>query len=131
MRILIDILLKDDVCEKLSLDKSKFYSQVLCKIKIVNKSKFKKVFQAFLIWFFFAFFNTNNAIYILNNMIYFVPWPVGYIIQHLEVQSGLSVTIKSIDLEGYLFEQIESCRPISMHCKCFTLIFPRPFQARR
>ena len=40
MRILIDILLKDDVCEKLSLDKSKFYSQVLCKIKIVNKSKF-------------------------------------------------------------------------------------------
>ena len=40
MRILIDILLKDEVCEKLNLDKSKFYSQVLCKIKIVNKSKF-------------------------------------------------------------------------------------------
>ena len=27
--------------------------------------------------FFFAFFNTNNNIHILNNMIYFVPWLKG------------------------------------------------------
>ena len=40
MRILIDIMLKEDFCEKLNFHKIKFYSLFLCKINTVNKSKF-------------------------------------------------------------------------------------------
>ena len=77
MRILIDILLKDSVCEKLNFNKIKFYSKYLCKINIVNKSSFKKFSMYFPFGIFFVFFNTNNNIYILSNMIYFAPWPIG------------------------------------------------------
>ena len=48
---------------------------------------FKKFSMNFPFDIFFAFFNTNNNIYILNNMIYFVPWPICQHIEHLEVQS--------------------------------------------
>ena len=63
MRILINILLKDDVCEKLNFDK-------------INQG-FKKVCMDLPFGIFFAFFRTDNNIYILNNVIYFVPWPTG------------------------------------------------------
>ena len=63
MRILINILLKDDVCEKLNFDK-------------INQG-FKKVCMHLPFGIFFAFFRTDHNIYILNNVIYFVPWPTG------------------------------------------------------
>ena len=52
----------------------------------INNKGFKKFSMYFPFGIFFAFFDTNNNIYNLNNVIYFAPWPLGWNIEHLEVQ---------------------------------------------
>ena len=64
-------------------------------------------------------FSTQIITYIFSIILYILFR--GHL-EHLKVKLPYS-------MEGCIVEQINSCGLISMHCKCFTLIFPSPFRA--